>query len=136
MTSDQTITAAEMETGPNAPAIGENTATGKFTQEQLDRYTRDIIAALKTVYDPEIPSDIYEIGLIYRIDLDDNGFVDIDMTLTAPGCPVAGEMPGWVENAVSMVEGVSGVQVNMVFDPPWTPERLSEEAQIALGWYS
>ncbi|MEO1398339.1 MAG: SUF system Fe-S cluster assembly protein [Pseudomonadota bacterium] len=116
--------------------MGENTATGKFTQEQLDRYTRDIIAALKTVYDPEIPSDIYEIGLIYRIDLDDNGFVDIDMTLTAPGCPVAGEMPGWVENAVSMVEGVSGVQVNMVFDPPWTPERLSEEAQIALGWYS
>jgi len=134
--TDKTITAAEMETGPNAPAIGENTEKAKFSQEQLDRYTRDIIAALKTVYDPEIPSDIYEIGLIYRIDLDDNGFVDIDMTLTAPGCPVAGEMPGWVENAVSLVEGVSGVQVNMVFDPPWTPERLSEEAQIALGWYN
>ena len=95
----------------------------------------DIIAALKTVYDPEIPSDIYEIGLIYRIDMDDNRMVDIDMTLTAPGCPVAGEMPGWVENAVSAVEGVSGVTVNMTFDPPWTPERLSEEAQIALGWY-
>ena len=90
---------------------------------------------MKTVYDPEIPSDIYEIGLIYRIDMDDNRMVDIDMTLTAPGCPVAGEMPIWVENAVSMVEGVSGVTVNMVFDPPWTPERLSEEAQIALGWY-
>lgn len=81
------------------------------------------------------PSDIYEIGLIYRIDMDDNRLVDIDMTLTAPGCPVAGEMPIWVENAVSTVEGVSGVTVNMVFDPPWTPERLSEEAQIALGWY-
>ena len=78
---------------------------------------------------------MYEIGLIYRIDIDDNRMVDIDMTLTAPGCPVAGEMPGWVENAVSPVEGVSGVNVNMVFDPPWTPERLSEEAQIALGWY-
>ncbi|MEM1040505.1 MAG: SUF system Fe-S cluster assembly protein [Pseudomonadota bacterium] len=134
--TDQTITSAEMETGPNAPAIGENTPQSAFSQEQLDRYTRDIIAALKTVYDPEIPSDVYEIGLIYRIDIDDNGFVDIDMTLTAPGCPVAGEMPGWVENAVNTVEGVSGSQVNMVFDPPWTPERLSEEAQIALGWYT
>ncbi|MGI9366039.1 MAG: SUF system Fe-S cluster assembly protein [Rhizobiaceae bacterium] len=123
-----------METGPNAAAIGENTASS-ISQDELDRLTRDIIAALKTVYDPEIPSDIYEIGLIYRIDMDDNRMVDIDMTLTAPGCPVAGEMPIWVENAVSMVEGVSGVTVNMVFDPPWTPERLSEEAQIALGWY-
>ncbi|MDD9909964.1 MAG: SUF system Fe-S cluster assembly protein [Ahrensia sp.] len=124
-----------METGPNAAAIGENTDVSSIPQAELDRLTTDIIAALKTVYDPEIPSDIYEIGLIYRIDMDDNRHVDIDMTLTAPGCPVAGEMPGWVENAVSTVEGVSGVTVNMVFDPPWTPERLSEEAQIALGWY-
>ncbi|NKB51199.1 MAG: SUF system Fe-S cluster assembly protein [Rhizobiaceae bacterium] len=123
-----------METGPNAAAIGENTPSS-IAPEELDRLTTDIIAALKTVYDPEIPSDIYEIGLIYRIDMDDNRLVDIDMTLTAPGCPVAGEMPIWVENAVSSVEGVSGVTVNMVFDPPWTPERLSEEAQIALGWY-
>lgn len=133
--TDQPLTAAQMETGPNAAAIGENTDVSSIPQAELDRLTTDIIAALKTVYDPEIPSDIYEIGLIYRIDMDDNRHVDIDMTLTAPGCPVAGEMPGWVENAVSTVEGVSGVTVNMVFDPPWTPERLSEEAQIALGWY-
>ena len=132
--TEQTLTAADMETGPNAPAIGENTPSA-IPAEELDRLTTDIIAALKTVYDPEIPSDIYEIGLIYRIDIDDNRMVDIDMTLTAPGCPVAGEMPGWVENAVSPVEGVSGVTVNMVFDPPWTPEQLSEEAQVALGWY-
>jgi FeS assembly SUF system protein len=122
------------EVAPNAAAIGQNTAS-TFSPEELERLTHDIVKALKTVYDPEIPSDIYEIGLIYRIDIDDNRMVDIDMTLTAPGCPVAGEMPGWVEDAVSTVEGVQGVTVNMVFDPPWTPERLSEEAQIALGWY-
>ena len=106
--------------------------------ELLDAYEplrNDIIAALKTVYDPEIPSDIYELGLIYSIDIDAERNVAIAMTLTAPGCPVAGEMPGWVENAVSAVEGVSGVEVNMTFDPPWTPDRMSEEAQVAVGWY-
>ncbi|WP_136657223.1 SUF system Fe-S cluster assembly protein [Nitratireductor sp. XY-223] len=113
---------------------------GTFTasaipREELARLTDDIIAAVKTVYDPEIPADIYELGLIYRIDIEDDRMVKIDMTLTAPGCPVAGEMPGWVENAVSSVEGVSGVEVNMTFDPPWTPDRMSEEAQIAVGWY-
>jgi FeS assembly SUF system protein len=132
--SEQNVAADDMETGPNSATIGENTPSS-ISKEELDRLTTDIVAALKTVYDPEIPSDIYEIGLIYRIDMDDNRLVDIDMTLTAPGCPVAGEMPIWVENAVASVEGVSGVTVNMVFDPPWTPERLSEEAQIALGWY-
>ena len=132
--TDETSTAAGMEAGPNEASIGGNTPSS-IPPEELERLTTDIIAALKTVYDPEIPSDIYEIGLIYRIDMDDNRMVDIDMTLTAPGCPVAGEMPIWVENAVASVEGVSGVTVNMVFDPPWTPERLSEEAQIALGWY-
>jgi len=104
-------------------------------QHEIERLTSDIIAALKTVYDPEIPSDIYEIGLIYKVDIDDDRNVDIDMTLTAPGCPVAGEMPIWVENAVNTVEGIAHVKVNMVFDPPWTPDRLSEEAQVALGWY-
>ena len=104
-------------------------------EHEIERLTNDIVAALKTVYDPEIPSDIYEIGLIYKVDIDDDRNVDIDMTLTAPGCPVAGEMPIWVENAVSTVEGVAFVKVNMVFDPPWTPDRLSEEAQVALGWY-
>ena len=104
-------------------------------QEELARLSDDIVSALKTVYDPEIPADIFELGLIYRIDVDDDRLVRIDMTLTAPGCPVAGEMPAWVENAVSTVEGVSGVEVAMTFDPPWTPDRMSEEAKVAVGWY-
>lgn len=103
--------------------------------EELARITDDIVSALKTVYDPEIPADIYELGLVYKIDIEDDRSVKIDMTLTAPGCPVAGEMPGWVQDAVSAVEGVSTVDVSMVFDPPWTPDRMSEEAQVAVGWY-
>jgi FeS assembly SUF system protein len=103
--------------------------------DELARLTDDIVSALKTVYDPEIPADIYELGLIYKIDIEDDRSVKIDMTLTAPGCPVAGEMPGWVQNAVGAVEGVSGVEVNMTFDPPWSPDRMSEEAQVAVGWY-
>lgn len=109
--------------------------TTTIPEEELARLTDDIVAALKTVYDPEIPADIFELGLIYRIDIEDNRQVNIDMTLTAPGCPVAGEMPGWVENAVNTVEGVSGVSVAMTFDPPWTPDRMSEEARVAVGWY-
>ncbi|WP_354193487.1 SUF system Fe-S cluster assembly protein [Bosea sp. OAE506] len=103
--------------------------------EEIDRLTDDIIAALKTVYDPEIPSDIYELGLIYRVDISDERHVAIDMTLTAPGCPVAGEMPGWVENAVSTVNGVSGVTVSMTFDPPWDQSRMSDEARVALDMW-
>ncbi len=109
--------------------------TSTIPADELARLTDDIVSALKTVYDPEIPADIYELGLVYKIDIEDDRSVKIDMTLTAPGCPVAGEMPGWVENAVGAVEGVSGVEVSMVFDPPWTPDRMSEEAQIAVGWY-
>ena len=116
----------------DAPQATQGSA---IPQAELARLTDDIIAALKTVYDPEIPSDIYELGLVYRIDIEDDRLVKIDMTLTAPGCPVAGEMPGWVENAVSSVEGVSGVEVKLTFDPPWTPDRMSEEAQVAVGWY-
>ena len=103
--------------------------------EELQRLTGDIVAALKTVYDPEIPADIYELGLVYSIDIDDDRLVSIDMTLTAPACPVAGEMPGWVENAVSAVGGVSGVKVNMVFDPPWDQSRMSDEARVALDMW-
>ena len=111
-------------------------ATGSAVPaEELDRLTLDIVAALKSVYDPELPADIYELGLIYRVDVDDDKNIDIDMTLTAPGCPVAGEMPGWVENAVSLVRGVNDVRVNMVFDPPWTPDRMSDLARVALDWY-
>ena len=102
-------------------------------KEAVEKLTEDIIASLKTVYDPEIPVDIYELGLIYRVDLDDNSHVNIDMTLTAPGCPVAGEMPKWVEDAVSNVIGVSGATVTMVFDPPWDMAMMSEEAKVALN---
>lgn len=104
-------------------------------EEELERLAEDIISALKTVYDPEIPCDIYELGLIYKVDIEDDRSINIDMTLTAPGCPVAGEMPIWVQNAVSAVPGVGHVNVDMVFDPPWTPERMSDEAKVALNWY-
>ena len=103
--------------------------------EEVARITTDLIGALKTVYDPEIPVDIYELGLIYKVDLDDDRNLTIDMTLTAPGCPVAGEMPGWVENAAMSVEGIQDVTVNMVYDPPWDASRMSEEAQVALNWW-
>jgi FeS assembly SUF system protein len=118
-----------------ADASQKTFSASAIPQDELARMTDDIIAALKTVYDPEIPADIYELGLIYKIDIEDDRSVKIEMTLTAPGCPVAGEMPGWVENAVGTVEGVSGVEVTMTFDPPWTPDRMSEEAQFAIGWY-
>ena len=94
-----------------------------------------VIDALKDIFDPEIPVNIYDLGLVYTIDITPENDVTVIMTLTAPGCPVAGEMPGWVENAVGAVEGVSGVEVSMTFDPPWTPDRMSEEAQVAVGWY-
>jgi FeS assembly SUF system protein len=104
-------------------------------KEELDRLARDIVAALKTVYDPEIPVDIYELGLIYKVDIADNRDVTVDMTLTAPGCPVAGDMPVWVENAVASVDGVGLVTVNMVFDPPWDMSRMTEDARFALNLY-
>jgi FeS assembly SUF system protein len=104
-------------------------------QEELDAVTALIVQALKTVYDPEIPADIYELGLIYNVDIDDARMVTIEMTLTAPACPVAGEMPGWVENAVGAVPGISGVKVNMVFEPPWDQSRMSDEARVALDMW-
>ena len=108
---------------------------GQLTSAEIDRMTTGIVDALKTVYDPEIPVDIYDLGLVYRIDIDEDRKVEIDMTLTAPGCPVAGEMPMWVENAVASVEGVQSVKVNMVFDPPWTMDRMSEDAKFALNLF-
>jgi FeS assembly SUF system protein len=120
---------------PNSAAVMPHATGSAIPPEELDRLTTDIVAALKTVYDPEIPADIYELGLIYRVDIDDERNIQIDMTLTAPGCPVAGEMPGWVENAVSLVPGVGNVVVNMVFDPAWTPDRMSDLARVALDWY-
>jgi FeS assembly SUF system protein len=120
-----------------APAMQQAVLTppSEMSQEELRVLTDGIVAALKTVYDPEIPADIYELGLIYNVDIDDGRFVTIDMTLTAPGCPVAGEMPSWVENAVAVVRGVAGVRVNMVFDPPWDQSRMSDEARVALDMW-
>ena len=103
--------------------------------EELEAFGNELIAALKTVYDPEIPVDIYELGLIYKVDVADNKDVTIDMTLTAPGCPVAGEMPGMVRDALLTVPGVGEVTVNMTFDPPWTPDRMSEEAKLELNMF-
>nr|WP_321458506.1 SUF system Fe-S cluster assembly protein [uncultured Cohaesibacter sp.] len=127
----ETVTNSET-AEPNVPSMAP--ASG-IPAAELEQLSAEIVGALKTVYDPEIPADIYEIGLIYRVDIDDDRNVEIDMTLTAPGCPVAGEMPAWVENAVGSVAGVGLVKVNMVFDPPWTPDRMSEEAKIAINWY-
>lgn len=142
---DQTGTVSETDAaaaGPEIHAARHEDGTGvtpepgsTIPQDELLRLTDDIIAALKTVYDPEIPADIYELGLIYSIDIDDDRTVKIRMTLTAPGCPVAGEMPGWVQNAVNTVEGVGDVQVDIVFDPPWEQSRMSDEARAALDWY-
>lgn len=103
--------------------------------EELEAFTQKLVAALKTVYDPEIPVDIYELGLIYKVDVADNKDVEVEMTLTAPGCPVAGEMPEMVKSALQGVEGIGEVTVNMVFDPPWTPEKMSDEAKLELNMY-
>ncbi len=116
--------------------IGEEAEASEVSaipQAELDRITDALIVAFKTVYDPEIPVDIYELGLIYKVDIDDDRKVDIDMTLTAPGCPVAGDMPGWIETAARTVEGVVDVNVNLTFDPPWDPSRMSDEARLALN---
>jgi FeS assembly SUF system protein len=115
-------------TAPHAPAI-----QSAIAPEELARLTDDIVAALKTVYDPEIPSDIYELGLIYKVDIADDRSVTVDMTLTSPNCPAAGELPGNVENAVASVQGVGPVKVNVVFEPPWDQSRMSEEARLALN---
>ncbi|MBA5723859.1 DUF59 domain-containing protein [Candidatus Liberibacter sp.] len=119
----------------DTPRLAAHSSQSSIPQEELARISDDIIAALKTVRDPEIPSDIFEIGLIYKIDVEDNYMVKILMTLTAPGCPVAGEMPKWVENAVGAVEGISGVEVALTFDPPWRPDLMSEEARVSIGYY-
>ena len=110
-------------------------ATSALPQEELDRLTDGLIEALKTVYDPEIPVDVYELGLIYKVDVSDDRDVVVDMTLTPPGCPVAGEMSGWVRDAVERVEGVRSGTVNLVFDPPWDPSRMSDEAKLQLNMF-
>lgn len=124
--TEQLPEAAPTENSPNPSAI---------PADELAKLTDDIVAGLKTVYDPEIPVDIYELGLIYKVDIDDDRNVAIDMTLTAPGCPVAGDMPGWVENAVGAVPGVASVKAKIVFDPPWDQSRMSDEARMAMNMW-
>ena len=120
------MTDARLEDEPKASAL---------SQAELDGLTDALIEKLKGVYDPEIPVDIYELGLIYKVDVSDDRDVAIDMTLTAPGCPVAGEMPGWVEDAVMGIEGIKSCTVNLVFDPPWDPSRMSDEAKLQLNMF-
>jgi FeS assembly SUF system protein len=115
------------------PPPTPSSPTSALPKAELDRITDDLVTQFKTVFDPEIPVDIYELGLIYKVDINDDRHVDIEMTLTAPGCPVAAEMPGWVEEAARRVAGVASVKVNLVFDPPWTPARMSDEAKLELN---
>ncbi|MGQ4272827.1 SUF system Fe-S cluster assembly protein [Terrihabitans sp. B22-R8] len=124
-----------MNDSPTLPNAVSPHPTSAIPPEELEQMAEQIVGALKTVYDPEIPVDIYELGLVYKIDISDERDVAIDMTLTAPGCPVAAEMPGWVENAVSSVPGVNAVRVTMTFDPPWDQSRMSDEARVALDMW-
>ena len=103
--------------------------------EETERLTREIVAALKTVFDPEIPADIYELGLIYKVDIKDDRSVDIVMTLTTPNCPAAGELPTMVENAIASVPGVGTVNINLVWEPAWSPDRMSDEARLVLNMW-
>jgi len=103
--------------------------------EETERLSTEIIAALKTVFDPEIPADIYELGLIYKVEIKDDRSVDVVMTLTTPNCPAAGELPTMVENAIASVPGVGVVNVNIVWEPQWTPDRMSDEARLVLNMW-
>ena len=122
------------ETKADAPAA-ESGASSALPQDELARMTDDIIGAIKTVYDPEIPADVYELGLIYRIDIADDRAVTVDMTLTTPNCPAAQDLPTNVENAVASVAGVGPVKVNVVWDPPWDQTRMSDEARATLNMW-
>ena len=139
--TDDTVqqAAAPSAVAEKAPEISEANAavsgSSALPQEELNRLTDEIIAGLKTVYDPEIPADIYELGLIYKIDIADDRTVNVDMSLTSPNCPSAQELPIMVENAVSAVPGVKETKVAVVWDPPWDPSRMSDEARLVLNMW-
>ena len=118
---------------PKRDVINVNPSYEKPSDSEIEQITNDVISQLKSVYDPEIPVDIYELGLIYGVELEDDRLLKVEMTLTAPGCPVAGEMPEWVREACEVVAGVVKVEVSMTFDPPWTPDRMSDEARLELN---
>ena len=133
--TDETQT-VETSVAPERPP--ENAAINRpsaLPAEELDQLTDGIIAALKTVYDPEIPADIYELGLVYKVDIGDDRAVKVDMSLTSPNCPSAQELPIMVENAVSSVPGVKETKVDVVWDPPWDPSRMSDEARLVLNMW-
>jgi FeS assembly SUF system protein len=111
------------------------TVASALPPEETERLGTEIVAALKTVYDPEIPVDIYELGLIYKVDIKDDRAIDIVMTLTTPNCPAAAELPTMVENAVASVPGVGVIGISVVYDPPWTPDRMSDEARLVLNMW-
>ncbi len=138
--SDETKNAEAVPAAPAAPLAPNGEAapgdkTSALSQDELARLTDGVVAALKTVYDPEIPADIYEIGLIYKIDIAADRAVTVDMTLTTPNCPSAQELPIMAENAVASVPGVGEVKVNVVWDPPWDPSRMSDEARLVLNMW-
>jgi FeS assembly SUF system protein len=133
--------AAQPQDAPaSAPAAADGAASpaamnGGAVSDDLARLTDEIVTAIKTVYDPEIPADVYELGLIYKIDIADDRAVHVDMTLTTPNCPSAQELPTMVENAVASVPGVGPVDVKVVWDPPWDPSRMSDEARVVLNMW-
>jgi FeS assembly SUF system protein len=125
------------EASSGSPTAAATTSAGlsALPAEEVTRLGEEIVTAIKTVYDPEIPADIYELGLIYKVDIGDERAVTVDMTLTTPNCPSAAELPAMVENAVSAVPGVGEVKVNLVWDPPWDPSRMSDEARLVLNMW-
>jgi FeS assembly SUF system protein len=125
----------EMTDAATVPADDAGPAVSNLPPEEVERLTDGIVTALKTVYDPEIPVDIYELGLIYKVAIEDDRSVNLDMTLTTPNCPSAAELPGMVENAVASVPGVGNVNVQIIWDPPWDPSRMSDEARVALNMW-
>jgi FeS assembly SUF system protein len=135
MTDEAKMAIAEKAEASQAPATPAAERPSTIPAEEMARLTEGIVGALKTVYDPEIPADIYELGLIYKVDIDDDRMVNIDMTLTTPNCPSAAELPAQVEGAVSGVPGVREAKVNIVWDPPWDPSRMSDEARTALNMW-
>jgi FeS assembly SUF system protein len=119
----------------NGAAVSDVTVSDVAVSDDLARLTDEIVTAIKTVYDPEIPADVYELGLIYKIDIADDRAVHVEMTLTTPNCPSAQELPTMVENAVASVPGVGPVDVKVVWEPPWEPSRMSDEARVVLNMW-
>ena len=133
---DEIKTETELKTDPGGVTVEQGAAQpSAIPPDELTRLSNEIVGALKTVFDPEIPADIYELGLIYKVDINDDRMVNIDMTLTTPNCPSAAELPAQVENAVAAVPGVREAKVNIVWDPPWDPSRMSDEARAVLNMW-